>query len=85
MGKMKELYFKELEAMQEAFNSEHLKCSCPPSVGGLDQMCPHCLAEYEQHLVDHYEAYEEAGLIMSEEQYEREIEEQMDIDKEKIA
>jgi hypothetical protein len=72
MGKVKEFYHEELMAIQNALEA---KCSCPQHVSGMDDMCPVCLAEYEQNLVDNYESYSEAGILMTEEQYEREIQE----------
>ncbi len=75
MGKVKEFYFEQLQAVQESLDAEH--CLCPANVNGMDEMCPQCLAQYEEHLMANYEELEQAGLIMSEEQYEREIAEDM--------
>jgi hypothetical protein len=76
MSRLKEHYHQALEQIQEQFDQEVIalsKCSCPPLVSGPHEMCPHCVEEYEQHLMDNYESYADQGLILIEDQNEREV------------
>jgi len=77
MGKLKEHFYTELEAIQNSVDEDAIsiiaKCSCPKAIKGMDDLCPHCLAEYEQKLIDNYESYAEEGLVLIEDQNEREI------------
>lgn len=70
MGKLKEHYHDVLIALndiQDEFDKEAIaiisKCSCSPLAKGMDDLCPHCLAEYEQRLCDNYDSLSEIGVI----------------------
>lgn len=69
MGRMKDFYYDQLLAAQEKLEA----CSCPLQVQGMDSLCPHCLAEYEQELMDNYESLADEGLVLIEDKTEREI------------
>ena len=65
MGKMKEYYYEQLEKKDSKKVQIYIsgECGCIV-VKGLEDLCPHCLEEYND-------------MILVEEQYEREIFESM--------